>query len=387
MNSATGEKKNAHQSRYRDVYKVTLIGLVLDFVLGTVKVAVGWVANSHALIADGIHSFSDVLTDGMVLYAAKHAHRAADEDHPYGHGRIETLATISLGVVLVCIALGIAYGAIERLKDPVALLDIGSLALLVAVVSVIAKEWIYRYTMSMARRLRSDMLMANAWHSRSDAFSSIVVVIGITGTMLGYPNLDAVAAVAVAAMIAKIGFTLIRSSASELIDTALTRDRLAEIHEHIFAVSGVRSAHTLRSRKSAGSAFVDVHIQVDPRLSVSEGHQIADAVRQRLLQQVEEVADVVVHIDPENDESDSPCRGLPSREHVINALKAQWLLLPEDAIESVTLHYLAGGIDVELDLPIEILPSTNEAQPMVQQIKQAVQLLPYINDVQVRFKA
>jgi cation diffusion facilitator family transporter len=387
MNSATGEKKNAHQSRYRDVYKVTLIGLVLDFVLGTVKVAVGWVANSHALIADGIHSFSDVLTDGMVLYAAKHAHRAADEDHPYGHGRIETLATISLGVVLVCIALGIAYGAIERLKYAVALLDIGSLALLVAVVSVIAKEWIYRYTMSMARRLRSDLLMANAWHSRSDAFSSIVVVIGITGTMLGYPNLDAVAAVAVAAMIAKIGFTLIRSSASELIDTALARDRLTEIREHIFAVSGVRSAHTLRSRKSAGSAFVDVHIQVDPRLSVSEGHQIADAVRQRLLQQVEEVADVVVHIDPENDESDSPCRGLPSREHVINALKAQWLLLPEDAIESVTLHYLAGGIDVELDLPIEILPSTNEAQPMVQQIKQAVQLLPYINDVQVRFKA
>lgn len=387
MNSATGEKKNAHQSRYRDVYKVTLIGLVLDFVLGTVKVAVGWVANSHALIADGIHSFSDVLTDGMVLYAAKHAHRAADEDHPYGHGRIETLATISLGVVLVCIALGIAYGAIERLKYAVALLDIGSLALLVAVVSVIAKEWIYRYTMSMARRLRSDLLMANAWHSRSDAFSSIVVVIGITGTMLGYPNLDAVAAVAVAAMIAKIGFTLIRSSASELIDTALARDRLTEIREHIFAVSGVRSAHTLRSRKSAGSAFVDVHIQVDPRLSVSEGHQIADAVRQRLLQQVEEVADVVVHIDSENDESDSPCRGLPSREHVINALKAQWLLLPEDAIESVTLHYLAGGIDVELDLPIEILPSTNEAQPMVQQIKQAVQLLPYINDVQVRFKA
>ena len=364
--NVSSDKTTAHQLRYRDVYKVTLIGSVLDFVLGTIKMAVGWLVNSQALIADGIHSFSDVLTDMMVLYAAKHAHKAADEDHPYGYGRIETLATVSLGVVLMTVGLGIA--------------------LLVALVSVIAKEWIYRYTMAVARRLRSDMLMANAWHSRSDAFSSIVVVIGIAGTMLGYSYLDAIAAVVVAAMISKIGFNLIRSSTRELIDTALEQDKVNEIRAQIFFFFFVRSAHTLRSRKSAGAAFVDVHIQVDPRLSVSEGHQIAHAVRQRLLQRVEEVADVIVHIDPENDESSSPCNDLPAREHVIVELKRCWPQLPVTVIETVTLHYLAGEIDVELDLPIEILRSTSEAQPLVQEIKQAVRSLPFIHDVQVRFK-
>lgn len=376
----------AQQRRYKDVRKVTLIGSVLDFLLGVAKILVGWLANSHALIADGIHSLSDLLTDFMVLYAAKHSHKDADEDHPYGHGRIETLATVSLGVVLVIIAIGIAVSSIQRLNDPGVLLDFSALALLVALVSVVSKEWIYHYTMAAARRLRSDMLMANAWHSRSDAFSSIVVLIGIAGAMLGYPYLDAVAAVVVAAMIAKIGFDLIRSSTRELIDTALDPEKITIIREHIHAVNGVRSIHTLRSRKSAGDAFVDVHIQVDPRLSVSEGHQIGDAVRQRLMKQVDEVTDVTVHIDPENDETGSPCNDLPFREKVIDELKQRWSQLPVVAVETVTLHYLSGEIDVELDLPIEILQDTAEAKHLVQELKQAVASLPYISDVQVRFK-
>ena len=377
----------AQQQRYKAVRKVTLIGSALDFMLGVAKIMVGWFANSQALIADGIHSFSDLLTDFIVLYAAKHSHKEADEDHPYGHGRIETLATVSLGVVLVIIAIGIAYSSIQRLNDPSVLLDFGSLALLVALVSVVSKEWIYRYTMAAARRLRSDMLMANAWHSRSDAFSSIVVVIGIAGVMSGYPYLDAVAAVVVAAMIAKIGFDLVRSSTRELIDTALDPEKIKTIREHIYHVNGVRSVHMLRSRKSAGDAFVDVHIQVDPRLSVSEGHQIGDAVRRRLMHKVDEVTDVTVHIDPENDESGSPCNDLPFREKVIAELKQRWPQLPLVAVEAVTLHYLSGEICVELDLPIEILRNTTEAKHLVQELKQAVSSLSYISDVQVRFKA
>ena len=378
---------SAQQQRYKDVRKVTLIGSALDFMLGIAKIAVGGLANSQALIADGIHSFSDLLTDFMVLYAAKHSHKAADEDHPYGHGRIETLATVSLGIVLIIIALGIAYSSIQRLSDPGILLDLSTLALLVALISVISKEWIYRYTIAAARRLRSDMLMANAWHSRSDAFSSIVVVLGIAGVMLGYPYLDAVAAVVVAAMIAKIGFDLVRSSTRELIDTALDPEKIKTIQKHIHAVSGVRSVHTLRSRKSAGDAFVDVHIQVDPRLSVSEGHQIGDAVRRRLMSHVDEVTDVTVHIDPENDETGSPCNDLPSREKVIAELKQRWPQLPAAAVEAVTLHYLSGEIDVELDLPIDILQNTADAKHLVQELKQAIASLPYISDVQVRFRA
>lgn len=383
----TSSNMTTQQRRYRDVRRVTLIGSALDFMLGVAKIVMGWLSNSQALIADGIHSFSDLLTDFMVLYAAKHAHKAADEAHPYGHGRIETLATVSLGIVLVIVAIGIATSAIQRLDDPNIALDFSTLAILVACVSVISKEWIYRYTIAAARRLRSDMLAANAWHSRSDAFSSIVVVVGIAGVMFGYLYLDAMAAVVVAAMIAKIGFNLIRSSTRELIDTALDPEKVKAIRQHIYAVNGVRSVHMLRSRKSAGDAFVDVHIQVDPRLSVSEGHQIGDVVRRRLMQQMNEVIDVTVHIDPENDETGSPCNDLPAREKVIAALKYCWPQLPAMAIENVTLHYLSGAICVELDLPIEILQNTTEAKHLVQALKQAAASLPYVGDVQVCFKA
>lgn len=374
------------QRRYHDVRKVTLIGSVLDFMLGVAKVAVGWLANSQALIADGIHSFSDLLTDFMVLYAAKHSHKEADEDHPYGHGRIETLATVSLGCVLILIAIGVAYDSVRRLNEPGILLDLASLSLMIAIISVASKEWIYRYTIAAARRLRSDMLMANAWHSRSDAFSSIVVVIGIAGTLFGYPYLDGIAAVVVAAMIARIGFDLVRSSTRELIDTALDAEKISAIRAHIFAVKGVRSIHMLRSRKSAGDAFIDVHIQVDPRLSVSEGHQIGDAVRRRLMKEVDIVTDVTVHIDPENDETGSPCNDLPSREKIIDELKQRWPHLPAAAIENVTLHYLSGEVCVELDLPIDILNHADEAKQLVQTLKQSVSSLPYMSDVQVRFK-
>lgn len=382
----TLQETASQQQRYRDVRKVTLIGSVLDFVLGVAKILVGWLANSQALIADGIHSFSDLLTDFMVLYAAKHSHQAADETHPYGHGRIETVATVSLGLVLTGIGIGIAYSAVQRLNEPDVLLEFSAVAALVAAVSIVSKEWIYRYTMAAARRLRSEMLMANAWHSRSDAFSSIVVLIGIAGVMLGHAYLDAVAAVIVAAMIAKIGFDLVRSSTQELIDSALEPDKVSAIRDHIHAVNGVRSAHTLRTRKSAGNAFVDVHIQVDPRLSVSEGHQIADAVRQRLLQQIDEVTDVTIHIDPENDEASSPSSDLPPREQVIRELKQRWPRLPAAAIDAVTLHYLSGRIDVVIDLPINLLQNIDQAAALVQELKQAVATWSVIGDVQVRFK-
>lgn len=373
------------QQRYKAVRKVTLIGSAVDFTLGVVKIAAGWLANSQALIADGIHSFSDLLTDFFVLYAAKHAHKAADQAHPYGHGRIETLATVGLGLTLIAVACGIAYDSIRRINQPEILLEPGALALAVAVVSILSKEWVYRYTLAAGRRLRSDMLLANAWHSRTDAISSIVVVIGITGAMYGHPLLDAIAAIAVAAMIAKIGFSMARTSSAELIDTALDQDKVNDIRTHINAVKGVRSVHMLRSRKSAGDAFVDVHIQVDPRLSVSEGHQIGDAVRRRLLDSVDVVSDVTVHIDPENDEVDSPCDDLPHREKVIAALKLCWPQLPATAVENVTLHYLAGKIRIELDLPIALLRDTEHARILVDELKRAAATLPYAGTIQVRF--
>lgn len=377
---------STQQQRYQEVRKVTLIGSALDFSLGTAKIVIGWMANSQALVADGVHSLSDLLTDFMVLYAAKHSHKEADNEHPYGHGRIETLTTASLGLVLVAIAFGIGYHSIQRLDDNEAVMEFSVLAFSIALISVLTKEWIYRYTVSAARRLRSDMLMANAWHSRSDAFSSMVVLVGIVGVALGHAYLDAIAAVIVAAMIAKIGIDLLRSSTQELIDSALEPEKVALLRQQIVAVNGVRSIHMLRTRKSAGNILVDVHIQVDPRLSVSEGHRIGDVVRQSLLNQADGITDVTIHIDPENDETIDHCGQLPLREHVIQALKQQWTGLPSAAIENVTLHYLSGGIDVELDLPIEILPNILDAKKQADTLKQAAATLTYIREIQVRFK-
>ncbi|MBT8117843.1 MAG: cation diffusion facilitator family transporter, partial [Gammaproteobacteria bacterium] len=278
-----------HDSRYEQVRTVTLVGAAVDLLLGVAKILIGMVAGSQALIADGVHSLSDLATDFLVLFAAKHAHREADEEHPYGHGRIETVATVVLGVALIIVAIGITIDAVRRLMSPDLLLDPGMAALLVALLSVAAKEIIYRYTARVAKRLRSKMLLANAWHSRTDAISSIVVVIGVGGAMAGYPYLDAVAAIAVALMIAKIGWDLLWESLRELIDTALEPEQVEEIRKSILKVDGVRDCHMLRTRVSGSHSLVDVHIIVDPLLSVSEGHQIGERVRLRLLDDLEHV--------------------------------------------------------------------------------------------------
>ena len=342
-----------HDARYRDIRVVTIVGAIVDLLLGAAKVVVGLAAGSQALIADGIHSFSDLATDFLVLFAAKHAHRKADVEHPYGHGRIETVATVVLGVALVLVAIGIGYDAARRLLDQDLLLHPGWMALVVAVISVLSKEVIYQYTARAGRRLRSKMLLANAWHSRSDAISSIIVVIGVLGTMAGYPYLDAVAAIAVGLMVAKIGWDLLWKSLQELIDSALDPEQVEAIRKTIMAVDGVRACHMLRTRHSGSDALVDVHILVDPVLSVSEGHQIGEAVRWRLIKTVEEVSDVTVHIDPEDDERASSCAGLPLRDEILRRLEQQWQPLGiRERLDKVVLHYLDGKVHVDVYLPV-----------------------------------
>lgn len=367
------------------MWKVTVVGGVVDFVLGIAKIMVGWMANSQALVADGVHSLSDLGTDFIVLYAAKHSHKEADEDHPYGHGRIETIATIGLGVTLMLVAFGIAYDSVQRMNDPASLLVPGVLALVIALISVFAKEAIYHYTKRAARRLRSNLLMANAWHSRSDAISSIVVVIGVLGAMTGYTYLDAVAAVTVAVMIAKIGFDLVRASTRELIDTALEPEVLDRVREKITAVNGVRAIHMLRSRSSGGHALLDVHIQVDPRLSVSEGHQIGDSVRHGLIDNIDEITDVTVHIDPEDDELESPCTDLPLRYDLLQRLEAEIDDLPGVTFEKVTLHYLYGSVQVDLVLPMSVIEHYDSANQLVSKITEVAQKVPEIGKVRVSF--
>lgn len=352
-------KKNP---RYRETIKVTLIGSVVDLLLGVFKIQFGFLSQSQALIADGIHSLSDLATDAIVLYAAKHSHTEADEEHPYGHGRFETVATVGLGIALLVVAIGISIDATLRLFNPEKLLIPSMGALIVAAISIVSKEAIYHYTMYVARKYNSNMLRANAWHSRTDAISSVVVLVGVAGSMAGLWYLDAIAAIGVGLMIAKIGWDLAWHSIRELVDTGLDAERLDAIRQTILDVDGVVSLHVLRTRRMAGEALVDVHIQVAPHISVSEGHYVSETVRARIIKEIEEVADVMVHIDPENDEVTPPNTGLPLRQELMAKLEDKWQGLDAACrIEEVTLHYLEGQIEVELKLPLAILESDTRA--------------------------
>lgn len=387
MNSTAQATTSPSLERYREVRKVTLIGSVVDFLLGVAKIVIGWIAHSQALIADGVHSLSDLATDFMVIFAAKHAHREADEDHPYGHGRIETVMTVGLGVALLLVAAGITWDAVRRLFNPDLLLHPGPLALVVTVASILSKEFLYHYTMRLARKLRSNLLRANAWHSRSDAISSIVVLVGIVGTMAGLPYLDAIAAVGVALMVAKIAWDLSWSSLRELIDTALDAQEVERIRDKILGVGGVRRVHMLRTRKSGSDALVDVHIQVDPTVSVSEGHRIGEKVRDELIADIEEVADVTVHIDPEDDETCSPCDQLPLREDFLAALQTCWADMEHaKGIGDITLHYLDGKIHVDVTLPLEYVADRQAADRLRRDFQRRADRLPEAGVVKLFFR-
>ena len=349
---------SAGELRYKEIRKVTLIGSVIDLSLGVAKIIGGLIASSTALIADGIHSLSDLVTDIIVIYAAKHSHRDADAEHPYGHGRFETLATVILGIALVAVAVGIGIDAVDRLFHVERQLHPTLLAMYIAIISIISKEAIYHYSMVVARKYRSEMLKANAWHSRSDAISSVIVLVGVIGSMAGLEYLDAIAAVGVAVMIAKIGWNLAWQSLRELIDTGLDPERVDLIRTSILEVQGVKALHILRTRRMGGDALVDVHIQVNPNLSVSEGHHISEQVRQRVIADIDEVADVMVHIDPEDDETVAPSRHLPLRRDVLKRLKAAWSAIEGTSLirdQDITLHYLAGKIRIDLVLPLSLL--------------------------------
>ncbi len=375
-------------ARYRDAVRVTVVGALANVVLAVLKLLAGFVGQSQALIADGIHSLSDLVSDAMVLYASKHGSRDADEEHPYGHGRIETLMTVVLGVFLLAIAIGILADAVRRLFQPELLLRPGVVVLAVAGLSVAVKEVLYHYTVRTARRNRAEILRANAWHHRSDAVSSIIVIIGAAGSMAGLEYLDAIAAGGVAFMIAKIAWDLSWSSVRELIDTALEADKVEGIRRTILSVSGVQALHMLRTRRMAGDALVDVHIQVDPKVSVSEGHQISENVRSRLLRDIEEVSDVVVHIDPEDDEVARPCSGLPEREEAVARLKTQWKdLIPPQAVDDVTLHYLDGKIHAEVRLTLSVAHDLEEARSLAEELAAAGEAVPEIGSVRVLFSS
>lgn len=343
---------DGREERSTAIERTTLVSVIVNVSLSVVKIAVGHWGHSQALIADGLHSLSDLASDAVVWFAGRRAATAPDADHPYGHERYETMATLVLGGLLLAVAIGIGWEAIARLLEPAAQPLPSGLTVLVAAGSIVGKEWLFRYTMDYARRIDSDLLRANAWHHRSDAISSVIVLIGLLGTFAGLPTLDLVAALLVATMIARIAWDLGAQAMRELVDTGLAPERLEHIAEILRAIPEVRGFHSLRTRTYGGRASIDVHLLVDPHLSVSEGHMIGAVAEQRLRREIGDIVDVIIHIDPEDDAASLHTITLPARAEIDRRLADLCASIPEFAQRRrLVLHYLNGAIEVELLFP------------------------------------
>jgi cation diffusion facilitator family transporter len=333
--------------RAAEAQKATWVSVVVNLVLTVAQLLVGWLAHSQSLIAHGLHSFSDLLSDFLVIWASRQSALPADRAHPYGHGRVETAATLALGISLVLIGAGILWDSGLRLQHSESLPPIEMMAFWIAVLTVVAKEGLYRYLIRVAQRQRSQLLTANALHTRADAASALVVVVGIGGALVGWGFLDLLAAALMGFMILRMGAGLAWGAIKELIDTGLDEAQLEAIRATLKETSGVLGLHELRTRRMAHQVLVDAHVQVDPRISVSEGHRIAESARARVLREHPEVLDVLVHIDPEDDvDPDAGAQGLPGRERLLPLLEPLFADLPVP--ERIVLHYLGGRIEVDL---------------------------------------
>ncbi|MBU0984806.1 MAG: cation diffusion facilitator family transporter [candidate division Zixibacteria bacterium] len=280
--------------------RVTWIGMGVNVLLSVFKIWVGLLSKSQALLADGIHSVSDLFSDVVVLLGLKWGRQVEDDDHPYGHARIETIASMIVGMVLLIVGGGMAYGSISAIYNHSASTP-SLMAIYAAATSIVLKEVLYWYTISVGRRLKSYALIGNAWHHRSDALSSIAVLIGVGATYVN-PNwylADSYAALVVTVFIMRVGVKLVWMAFKELADTAPDSEMIARLNDCAETVAGVRQAHDVRARYSGPQIFVELDIVVDPGLTVREGHNIARDVKIRLQEEFSDVSRVKIHIDPE----------------------------------------------------------------------------------------
>lgn len=375
-----------YAKRYQQARRVTFIGIIINLLLSIIKILFGIFGYSQALIVDGIHSLSDLLTDILVLLAAKASNQQPDIKHPYGHGRIETFFTIILACFLIVVGLGIAYDVIYHLLIHARILHPSIATLFVAIISILANEWLFRVTLKIGQTINSNMLIANAWHHRSDALSSLIVLVGIAGAIMGLHYLDAVAAIVVALLIGKMGIKMIWSSVRELIDTAVEENFLKEITAEIAKIPGIESVHQLRTRSLGGFIFVDVHVLVDPMISVSEGHFIGEQVPKRLREKFSKIFDVTVHVDIAEDENFIFNLNLPDRAQMQTELNSCWHNLPGFArIQKIILHYIDDKIAVDLYLPLDICKSVAAAKDIVLQYQKTAQTIQDIGKVTVYF--
>lgn len=342
--SATAPLSDKHEVARR----TTWVSVAVNSVLVVLQIVVGVFAHSQALIADGIHSLADLVSDFVVLLANRHSGAKPDADHNYGHSRYETVASLFLGALLIAVGVGMLVRAGTRIMNLGDIPPLHMSALFVALLVLVSKEGLFRYMLREAQRVRSAMLIANAWHARSDAASSLVVALGIVGSLAGVRLLDPIAAAIVGFMVARMGWVFGWDALQDLSDRALDEAAAADLRALLMGTPGVLDVHEMRTRKTGDLALVDAHILVDPLISVSEGHYIAETARSRLLTD-SRVLDALIHVDPEDDMHVRSVSNQPPRDEV--AARLREALAEHDVhVEAVTLHYLSTGLEVQVVL-------------------------------------
>jgi len=358
--------------RLRALSRVTVLAAVANLLLVVVKGGVGLLGGSSVLVADAVHSLSDLATDVVALFSLRVAAKPPDEEHPYGHGRYETLGTAILGVILLGAAVVIAWEAASRFGQSVVPAGI---TLWAAGLSIAVKEALFQITIRVGKRQESPLVVANAWHHRSDALSSVAALAGIAGARMGFPILDPAAAVVVAVLIAKMAISLLAEAIREVTDTALQREMLHELGAGIRRLPGVVSLHELRARRMGPRVLVDLHVQVDPSTTVSDGHQVAERVREFVFREQRGVSEVLVHIDPEPDEDLTPGDQLSRPRGEIES-EVRRTAEQVDGVRAVThlmVHFLERRVVLQVEIEVDPELRVREAAAVARSLRKRLE--------------
>ena len=370
---------------------VTWLGLISNLLLAIAKSLVGSISHSSALIADAGHSFSDLLSDVVTLWAVRMAGIPKDENHPYGHGKFETVGSFVVALMLIITGIGVAWHVLNKMGS----MEVpGTPALWMAAIAIAVKEALFHLTRMVSRRSGSRLLLANAWHHRSDAISSVAALVGIAGAHWGVPMMDPIAGVLVAGLIVKSGIDIGYGSLRELTDEIPEEEVISELNEILTDIEGVDHYHEMRARRMGPNLLVDLHIEVDSMMSISAAHQVAERVRLRILQKIPAVNEVLVHVDAEDDFVEE--EGIEDSNNIV-------LMRPQSEIESdvkqvlneipeimgithIYCHYLNQHLSVQVNIMLETEMRIIDAQKIASIARKKIEQIQDIHDADIHLE-
>ena len=382
---------NARDLSEKHALKVTLLGLAANLILALAKGFIGIIANSSALIADAGHSVSDLLSDGITLWAVRMSGIPKDKNHPYGHGKFETVGTFIIALLLLFTGIGVAGHVFNRMDANVVP---GTIALWMAGIAIIVKEALFHVTRMVGRRTGSRVLMANAWHHRSDAISSVAALLGIAGAQLGIPLMDPIAGMLVAGLIIKTGIDIGYESIRELTDETVEEDVISELGKIMSGIEGVDHYHEMRARRMGPHLLVDLHIQVDSMMSISAAHQVAERVRLEILEKLPAVNEVLVHVDAEDDHVGDEGSELlqdivlmrPQGE-IENDVKKVLAEIPEiQGITHIYCHYLNQKLTVQVNILLDEQMRIRDAQKIASAARRKIEQIKDIDSADLHLE-